>query len=267
MLVEGAEATAQLRAEQEAQRGEAERTAKEEAQLAAAKEARRSVDEETRRKAADAHGSAEGEAQHRAAEETVPRGAEPSHAQPVLRKVVGIGGIIGVTALAVFFLGRSPDAPVASVTPPASSSPISPISPSASKPVRNEMSKDPLADAIQAELYMNKTAVAARKSASNFLSANALHREFHNYPVDASNRYVGKTVTLEGLRGDMILTSDGVQAAVHIVDGSQSNALILVFSDRNQLKDINQGERFRFKCTVGKYEYSIVWMDDCSIVR
>ncbi len=109
---------------------------------------------------------------------------------------------------------------------------------------------------------------AARISASaNVLSANALHREFQNNPVDASNRYVGKTVALEGLRGEMILMSDGVQAAVHIVDGSRSNALILVFSDRNQLKGINQGQRFRSKCTVRKYEYSSVWMDDCSIVR
>jgi GTP-binding protein LepA len=99
------------------------------------------------------------------------------------------------------------------------------------------------------------------------LSANALHREFQNNPVDASNRYVGKAVVLEGLRGEMILMSDGVQAAVHIVDGSRSNALILVFSDRNQLKGINRGERFRFKCMVRKYEYSSVWMDDCSIDR
>ncbi len=373
---EGAEATAQLRAEQEAQRREAERAAKEEAQLAAAKEARRSSDEETRRKEADAHRSPEGEAQRRAAEEAVPPGAESSHApQPVLRKVVAIGGIIGVTALAVFFIGRSPDAPVASVTSPASSSPIALPAP---KPVRDETTKSPVAGAQnQAEYDKQKASVggkeyrvrhilvetqsdavgiieqlkkgakfeelakksmdigsvanggdlgweapdayvkpfaeailklkkgevteapvqtpfgwhvirlddvrdiqsgvqtgrdqaesssAARISTSaNVLSANALYREFQNNPVDAGKRYVGKAVALEGLRGEMILMSDGVQAAVHIVDRSRPNALVLMFSDRNRLKGINQGQRFRFKCMVRKYEYSIVWMDDCSI--
>lgn len=114
---------------------------------------------------------------------------------------------------------------------------------------------------------LNETSRPSISSGVNLLSANALYREFQANPVDASNRYAGKAVALEGLRGEMILTSDGVQAAVHIVDGSRSNALILVFSDRNQLSGINKGQRFRFKCMVDKYEYSIVWMEDCSIDR
>ncbi len=99
------------------------------------------------------------------------------------------------------------------------------------------------------------------------LSANALYREFQNNPIDASNKYAGKTVVLEGLRGDIVLTSDGVGAAVHIADGGKPNALILSFSDRNDLAGINQGQKFRFRCTVRDFKYSLVWMEDCTIER
>jgi hypothetical protein len=97
------------------------------------------------------------------------------------------------------------------------------------------------------------------------LSANALYREFQNNPVDATDRYAGRAVVLEGLRGEMILLSDGVQAAVHVAEGPTANALILLFSDRNQLRGINRGQRFRFRCVVDKYQNPTVWMDDCSV--
>jgi hypothetical protein len=100
---------------------------------------------------------------------------------------------------------------------------------------------------------------------ANLPSANALYREFQDNPVDATDRYAGRAVVLEGLRGEMILLSDGVQAAVHVADGRTTNALILSFSDRNQLRGINRGQRFRFKCVVEKYQYATVWMEDCSI--
>jgi hypothetical protein len=61
--------------------------------------------------------------------------------------------------------------------------------------------------------------------------------------------------------------SDGVQAAVHIADRAKSNALILLFPDRNLLRGTEKGQRFRFRCTVDKYEHSIVWMEDCSVER
>jgi len=101
----------------------------------------------------------------------------------------------------------------------------------------------------------------------SLLSANALYRDFRNNPIDASNKYEGKTVVLEGLRGDIVLHSDGVSAAVHIADSGRPNALILSFSNRNDLAGINRGQKFRFRCTVEKYEYSIVWMQDCTIDR
>ena len=97
------------------------------------------------------------------------------------------------------------------------------------------------------------------------LSANALYREFQDNPIDASNKYAGKTVVLEGLRGDIVLRSDGVGAAVHIADSGRPNALILRFSDRNDLASIDRGQKFRFRGTVKSYEYSIVWMEDCTI--
>jgi hypothetical protein len=100
---------------------------------------------------------------------------------------------------------------------------------------------------------------------ANLLSANALYREFQDNPVDATDRYAGRAVELEGLRGEVILLSGGVQAAVHVAEGRRTNALILSFPDRNQLRGINRGQRFRFKCVVEKYEYSTVWMEDCSI--
>ena len=104
-------------------------------------------------------------------------------------------------------------------------------------------------------------------SGADPLSANALYREFQDNPVDATDRYAGRAVILEGLRGEMILAPDGVQAAVHVPDGSRSNALILAFSDRNQLRGIGRGQRFRFKCVVDKYQSPVLWMEDCSIER
>jgi hypothetical protein len=101
----------------------------------------------------------------------------------------------------------------------------------------------------------------------NLPSANVLYREFQDNPVDASNQYVGKAVILDGLRGEVILRSDGVGAAVHIADRGKSNALILSFNDRNELSGIKPGQRFRFRCLVEKYEYLIVWLEDCSIER
>ena len=99
------------------------------------------------------------------------------------------------------------------------------------------------------------------------LSANALYREFQSNEIDANNKYSGKTVVLEGLRGDIVTSSDGVSAAVHIADSGKPNALILSFPDRNDLAGINPGQKFRFRCTMKDYKYLIVWMSDCTIER
>ena len=101
---------------------------------------------------------------------------------------------------------------------------------------------------------------------NGLLSANALYRAFEGDAGAASAKYVGHVMDLEGLRGEVILL-DGMAAAVHIGDRFKSNALILSFSDRRQVAAIEAGQQFRFKCTVDKFEYLIVWMKDCSVVR
>jgi hypothetical protein len=113
-----------------------------------------------------------------------------------------------------------------------------------------------------------RSAIGAENSVSSpsgLLSANVLYREFQNNPVDAIARYVDRAVILEGRRGQTVLLSDGVGAAVHIADGGRPNALILSFPDRRQLKGIDSGAAFRFRCTVTQYEFGTVWMGDCSI--
>jgi hypothetical protein len=121
------------------------------------------------------------------------------------------------------------------------------------------------ATALGSSVSAQSSAQNAAAGSADRLSANALYREFQDNAVDATDRYAGRAVVLEGLRGEMILLSGGVQAAVHVADGRKTNALILSFPDRNQLRGINRGQRFRFKCVVEKYQYSTVWMEDCSI--
>ena len=98
------------------------------------------------------------------------------------------------------------------------------------------------------------------------LSANALYRTFEKDAGTANAKYVGQIVDLEGLRGEVI-PLDGMAAAVHIGDRFKSNALILSFPDRRQVAAIEVGQRFRFKCTVDHFEYLILWMKNCSVVR
>lgn len=103
-------------------------------------------------------------------------------------------------------------------------------------------------------------------SATGAGSANAFYREFHKDPDRAASRYKGKQITLEGKRGKLISMSSG-GAAIHIADGLKSNALVLVFDDRRQMNDVNEGDLFRFRCTVADFNYSYVYMVDCSVVR
>jgi hypothetical protein len=100
----------------------------------------------------------------------------------------------------------------------------------------------------------------------SLLSANALYRAFEKDAGTTSAKYVGQIMDLEGLRGELI-PLDGMAAAVHIGDRFKSNALILSFPDRRQVAALEAGQRFRFRCTVDKFEYLIVWMKDCSVVR
>lgn len=116
-------------------------------------------------------------------------------------------------------------------------------------------------------LVVSSIATAQDRDQRALPSANALFREFEDDPITASDRYVGKAITLEGVRGKVILLSDGISAAVHIPDRGKPDALILSFPDRNELAGIKKGQTFRFACTVTKLEYGNLWLDDCAVAN
>jgi hypothetical protein len=116
-------------------------------------------------------------------------------------------------------------------------------------------------------LVVSSIATAQDRDRRALPSANALFREFEDDPITAIDRYVGKAITLEGARGKVILLSDGISAAVHIPDRGKPDALILSFPYRNELAGVKQGQMFRFACTVTKFEYGHVWLDDCAIAN
>ena len=97
-------------------------------------------------------------------------------------------------------------------------------------------------------------------------SAVALYREFNKDDKAALKRYAGKTLVLEGRRGELIQLSDG-GAAIHIADGFTSRALVLTFRNLKEVSGLSEGVQFRFSCTVESFDYLYVHMKDCSIVR
>jgi len=111
---------------------------------------------------------------------------------------------------------------------------------------------------------------AARSSPAReegpLLSANALYREFEKDSRAALKRHGGKTLVLEGRRGALVPMTGG-GAAIHVPDGATARALVLVFADLKQASAINEGARFRFKCTVAHFDYQYVYMEHCAVVR
>ncbi len=79
-------------------------------------------------------------------------------------------------------------------------------------------------------------------------------------------RHGGKTLVLEGRRGELIALSDG-GAAVHVADGFQSRALVLYFRSQKEASGIAEGAVFRFRCTVKDFAYQYVQLENCSVVR
>ena len=98
------------------------------------------------------------------------------------------------------------------------------------------------------------------------LSAVALYREFVKDSAGALKRHAGKPQVLEGLRGTLIPLSDG-GAAIHVPDGFQPRALVLVFADLKQVTGLKEGAPFRFRCTVDHFDYHYLSMNNCTIVR
>jgi hypothetical protein len=110
------------------------------------------------------------------------------------------------------------------------------------------------------------SAASAQRDEGPVLSSVALYREFKKDAQTALARHGGKTLELEGLRGNFIALSDG-GAAIHVPDGFQPRALVLYFRDLKEVKGIGEGMRFRFRCTVMNFDYQYVQLDDCSVVR
>src|SRR4030095_14814201 len=77
------------------------------------------------------------------------------------------------------------------------------------------------------------------------LAPRALYREFRKDEKAARARYKATTHVLEGLRGTLIQMSDG-GAAIHVPDGYQPRALVLVFRTLNEVNGISEGATFRF---------------------
>ena len=98
------------------------------------------------------------------------------------------------------------------------------------------------------------------------LSAPALYREFLKDEKGTLARYKGRTLVLEGHRGTLIQMSDG-GAAVHVPDGYQPRALVLLFRSLSEVNGIAEGTQFRFRCTVDDWAYQYVHLDNCTVVR
>jgi hypothetical protein len=105
---------------------------------------------------------------------------------------------------------------------------------------------------------------AGSKPNEGLSSAVALYREFTRDSEGALARHRGKTLVLEGRRGALVALSDG-GAAIHIPDGTQPRALVLVFAKLETVKGIAEGAPFRFQCTVEHFDYQYVYMTDCTL--
>jgi hypothetical protein len=98
------------------------------------------------------------------------------------------------------------------------------------------------------------------------LSAPALYREFLKDEQGTLARYKGRTLVLEGRRGTLIQLSDG-GAAIHVPDGYQPRALVLVFRQLSEVSGIGEGAQFRFRCSVDDWAYQYVHLANCTVVR
>jgi hypothetical protein len=98
------------------------------------------------------------------------------------------------------------------------------------------------------------------------LSAQALYREFQKDEKGALARYKGRTLVLEGRKGAQIQMTGG-GAAVHIPDGFQPRALVLIFRNSNEISGISEGATFRFSCGFDDWAYQYVHLNNCSVVR
>lgn len=98
------------------------------------------------------------------------------------------------------------------------------------------------------------------------LSAPALYREFLKDEKGALERNKGRTLVLEGRRGTFVQMSGG-GAAIHVPDGFQPRALVLIFPNANEVSGISEGTPFRFRCAFDDWAYQYVHLNNCTVVR
>jgi hypothetical protein len=104
---------------------------------------------------------------------------------------------------------------------------------------------------------------AGEGTSVSILSANRLYREFNDNPVDATHKYQGKTVALEGLVGQIIPLDHG-EATVHIPDDGK-RAIIATFPRQDDLRGVHVGDKIQLQCAFDKYEFKTVWMRFCTL--
>ncbi|MCA1629365.1 MAG: OB-fold putative lipoprotein [Acidobacteria bacterium] len=104
---------------------------------------------------------------------------------------------------------------------------------------------------------------AGEGSSVSILSANRLYREFNDNPIDATAKYQGKTVALEGLVGQIIRLEHG-EAAVHLADDGNRIA-IATFPRQDDLRGVHAGDKIQLQCAFDKYEFKTVWLSFCTL--
>lgn len=100
-------------------------------------------------------------------------------------------------------------------------------------------------------------------TSGSILSANRLYREFNDNPMDATHKYQGKTVAVEGLVGQ-IKPSDHGDAVVHIPDETP-DSIIAEFPRQDDLRGINVGDKIQLQCAFDKYEFKRLWLSFCTL--
>lgn len=104
---------------------------------------------------------------------------------------------------------------------------------------------------------------AGEGSSASTLSADRLYREFTDNPIDATAKYQGNTVALEGLVSQIVQLERG-EAAVHLADGGNRIA-IAAFPRQDDLRGVHTGDKIQLRCAFDKYEFETVWLSFCTL--
>ena len=93
---------------------------------------------------------------------------------------------------------------------------------------------------------MSPRRARGEESSGSTLSADRLYREFTDNPIDATARYQGNTVALEGLVSQIVQLERG-EAAVHLAEGGNRIA-IATFPRQDDLRGVHTGDEIQLRC-------------------